>query len=133
MLIAPLLPYATEAELHSVMTSGFSTIAGGVLAAYIALGVSPTHLIAASVISAPAALVLSKVASPSVPQTPLWSQAAEAALPDTTYSAAPCDTAALSGKRALLRQPRTPRSLGEQLGNRYCSNKHTLWHVLRDV
>ena len=97
MLIAPLLPYATEAELHSVMTSGFSTIAGGVLAAYIALGVSPTHLIAASVISAPAALVLSKVASPSVPHTTLWSQAAEAALPDDAYSAAPCDTAALSG------------------------------------
>lgn len=64
LLVAPLLPTATRSELHAIMTSGFSTVAGGVLAAYIGLGVPATHLIAASVISAPAALVLSKIACP---------------------------------------------------------------------
>jgi len=46
------------------MTGGFATIAGGVMAAYISFGVSPEHLIAASVMSAPAALAMSKLLFP---------------------------------------------------------------------
>ena len=34
-----MLPYMTRSEIHAVMTGGFATIAGGVLAAYIAFGV----------------------------------------------------------------------------------------------
>ena len=53
-------------ELHAVMTSGFATIAGSVLGAFISFGVPATHLLSASVISAPAALAISKLVYPEV-------------------------------------------------------------------
>ena len=40
LLIRPLLKDMTRSELHAVMTGGFATIAGGVMAAYILFGVS---------------------------------------------------------------------------------------------
>ncbi|KFP86552.1 Solute carrier family 28 member 3, partial [Acanthisitta chloris] len=61
LLIQPYLPYATKSELHAVMTAGFSTVAGSVLGAYISLGISTSHLLTASVMSAPASLVTSKL------------------------------------------------------------------------
>ena len=39
ILIRPFLALMTRSELHAVMTGGFATIAGGVLAAYISFGV----------------------------------------------------------------------------------------------
>ena len=58
-------------ELHAIMTGGFATIAGGVLAAYIGFGVSASHLLSASVMSAPAALAISKIMYPEteIPET----------------------------------------------------------------
>jgi CNT family concentrative nucleoside transporter len=53
MLIRPFIPHLTDAEIHQVMTSGFATIAGSVLAAYISFGVSPTALISSCVIEHP--------------------------------------------------------------------------------
>lgn len=64
ILIKPFLDDMTESELNAVMTGGFATIAGGVLAGYIQMGVDPGHLIAASVMSAPAALVIAKLMFP---------------------------------------------------------------------
>lgn len=64
LLIRPYIESLTISELHAVMTGGFATIAGGVMAAYISFGISPSHLIAASVMSAPAALVISKMFVP---------------------------------------------------------------------
>lgn len=64
LLIKPYVDQMTLSELHAVMVGGFSTIAGGVLAAYIGMGISPRHLIIASVMSAPAALVLAKMLIP---------------------------------------------------------------------
>ena len=64
LIIKPYLPTLTMSELHAVMTGGFATIAGGVMAAYISLGIPPEHLIAASVISAPAALAMAKIFYP---------------------------------------------------------------------
>ena len=61
LLIKPYLATMTLSELHSVMTGGFATIAAGVMAAYISFGVPAEHLIAASVMSAPAALAISKL------------------------------------------------------------------------
>jgi len=46
------------------MTGGFATIAGSVLATYILFGVSASHLLSASVMSAPAALAMSKLMYP---------------------------------------------------------------------
>ncbi|NXA27149.1 S28A3 protein, partial [Ibidorhyncha struthersii] len=61
LLVRPYLPYVTRSELHAVMTAGFSTIAGSVLGAYISFGVSASHLLTASVMSAPASLATSKL------------------------------------------------------------------------
>ena len=64
LLIKPFLPGMTRSELLTIMVGGFATIAGGVLAGYIAFGVPAGHLIAASVMSAPAALVVGKILYP---------------------------------------------------------------------
>ena len=64
LLIKPFLEDMTRSELLTIMVGGFATIAGGVLAGYIALGVPAGHLIAASVMSAPAALVVGKIIYP---------------------------------------------------------------------
>ncbi len=64
LLIKPFLNTMTTSELLTVMVGGFATIAGGVLAGYIAMGVPAGHLIAASVMSAPAALLIGKMIYP---------------------------------------------------------------------
>ena len=64
LLIKPYVSTMTQSELHAVMTGGFVTIAGGVMAAYISFGIPAEHLIAASVMSAPAALAISKLLYP---------------------------------------------------------------------
>ena len=64
LLIKPYVGTMTKSELMAVMSGGFATIAGGVLAAYVAMGVPAGHLIAASVMSAPAALVMAKLMFP---------------------------------------------------------------------
>ncbi|MGB5680743.1 MAG: nucleoside transporter C-terminal domain-containing protein [Polyangiales bacterium] len=69
LMVAPFIKRMTESELAAVMTGGFATVAGGVLAAYVGLldKVVPDiagPLIAASVMSAPAALVIAKVMCP---------------------------------------------------------------------
>jgi len=64
LLIKPFLEDMTISELHAVMIGGFATIAGGVMAGYIRMGISSAHLIAASVMAAPGALVLAKILLP---------------------------------------------------------------------
>ncbi|MDJ0839319.1 MAG: nucleoside transporter C-terminal domain-containing protein [Acidobacteriota bacterium] len=64
LLVRPFLDGMTKSELLTIMVGGFATIAGGVLAGYISMGVDPGHLIAASVMSAPAALVVAKIIYP---------------------------------------------------------------------
>ncbi|KAK7065211.1 hypothetical protein SK128_010433 [Halocaridina rubra] len=65
-LIKPYLPKMTKSEIHAVMTGGFATIAGSVLAAYISFGVDAVSLLSASVMNAPAALAYSKLFYPEV-------------------------------------------------------------------
>lgn len=45
VLIKPFIPYLTKAECHQIMCSGFATIAGSVLVAYISFGINPQALI----------------------------------------------------------------------------------------
>ena len=54
----------TRSEIMAMMTSGMATVAGSVLAAYVALGADAGHLLAASLMSAPAALVIAKIMTP---------------------------------------------------------------------
>jgi CNT family concentrative nucleoside transporter len=69
LLIKPFVERMTMSELMAVMTGGFATVAGGVLAAYVLMLVAffpdvAGHLMAASVMSAPAALVVAKLMYP---------------------------------------------------------------------
>jgi CNT family concentrative nucleoside transporter len=69
LLIKPFVGAMTPSELNTVMVGGFATVAGGVLAAYVGIlsGYFPDiagHLLAASVMNAPAGLVLSKILVP---------------------------------------------------------------------
>lgn len=64
LVIRPYVGSMTQSELMAVMVGGFATIAGGVLAAYVSMGINAGHLITASVISAPAALLIAKVMVP---------------------------------------------------------------------
>ena len=69
LLIKPYVASMTMSELMAVMTGGFATVAGGVMAAYVGMLIFffpdiAGHLMAASVMSAPAALVFAKVIWP---------------------------------------------------------------------
>ena len=64
MLIKPFVAHLTMAELHQVMCSGFATIAGSVLVAYIGFGINPQALISSCVMSIPASLAMSKLRYP---------------------------------------------------------------------
>jgi concentrative nucleoside transporter, CNT family len=69
LVIRPYLPGLTRSELMACMTAGFATTAGGVLAAYVGMlqdfvpGIAG-HLIAASVMCAPASIVIAKLMLP---------------------------------------------------------------------
>ncbi|KAF8269244.1 Na+ dependent nucleoside transporter C-terminus-domain-containing protein [Lactarius quietus] len=63
-LVKPFVDIMTESEIHLVLTSGFSTIAGSVLSAYISLGVPAQNLITASMMSIPASIAISKIRMP---------------------------------------------------------------------
>lgn len=64
LVIKPYLSRMTTSELLALMVGGMATIAGGVLAAYVSFGISAGHLLTASVMSAPAALVVAKILLP---------------------------------------------------------------------
>ncbi|XP_076035894.1 putative transporter YutK isoform X2 [Oratosquilla oratoria] len=64
LIIKPYFSMMTKSELHAVMTGGFATIAGSVLAAYITFQIDAAHLLSASVMSAPAALAYAKLFYP---------------------------------------------------------------------
>ena len=68
ILIRPFIPSMTKSELMAIMVGGFATVAGSVMALYVSwLNNIPNiagHLLAASVMSAPAALMIAKVIYP---------------------------------------------------------------------
>ncbi|MBM3324084.1 MAG: NupC/NupG family nucleoside CNT transporter [Calditrichaeota bacterium] len=64
LVVRPFLETLTRSELMAVMAGGFASIAGGVMAGYILLGIPAKHLLAASMMSAPAALVFAKIMVP---------------------------------------------------------------------
>ncbi len=66
LVVRPYVATMTRSELMAIMVGGFATIAGGVMAAYIDMGISAAHLVTASVISAPAGLLIAKVLQPEV-------------------------------------------------------------------
>uniref|UniRef100_A0A669EXP9 Solute carrier family 28 member 3 n=1 Tax=Oreochromis niloticus TaxID=8128 RepID=A0A669EXP9_ORENI len=61
LLIRPYISELTLSEIHAVMTGGFASISGTILGAYISFGVDATHLLTATVMSAPASLAIAKM------------------------------------------------------------------------
>jgi CNT family concentrative nucleoside transporter len=102
LLIKPYLATMTRSELLAVMVGGMATIAGAVMVAYISMLGGPTeagqllfakHLLTASVLSAPAALLTAKILEPQteevnrhleVPKEKIGSNALEAIANGTT-------------------------------------------------
>ena len=71
LLVKPYLDKMTKSEIFCLMSGGMATIAGGVLAAFIGmLGQElAIHLIMASVMSAPAAMVIAKIIYPEIEES----------------------------------------------------------------
>lgn len=64
LVIKPYVGTMTRSEILCLMSGGMATIAGGVLAAFVGFGIDAGHLLAASVMSAPAAIVCAKLLVP---------------------------------------------------------------------
>ena len=64
IMIRPYLSGMTKSELLASMTGSMACIAGGVMAVYISMGVPASYLLAASIMAAPGALVISKIVFP---------------------------------------------------------------------
>jgi CNT family concentrative nucleoside transporter len=69
IMIKPYIGTMTRSELLASMSGSMACIAGGVMAVYIAMGVPAPYLIAASLMAAPGALVISKIVFPEVEES----------------------------------------------------------------
>jgi CNT family concentrative nucleoside transporter len=70
LVIKPYVAAMTRSELNALMVGGFSTISGSLMAIFVNQGVSAGHILSASIISAPAALVIAKILQPET-ETPV--------------------------------------------------------------
>ncbi len=68
LTIRPYLARLTNSELLTVMTSGMAHVSGGVMAAYFAYGVEPRHILTAVIMTAPGAIMISKMLVPETEQ-----------------------------------------------------------------
>lgn len=67
-VVRPYLSSMTQSELMLLMVGGFATVSGAILGVYVSFGASAGHLLAASVMSAPAAIVIAKILLPEMEQ-----------------------------------------------------------------
>jgi len=102
LLVRPYLEHMTRSELFTVMTTGMATIAGSVLVAYAKMlgeGDFGGHLMTASLLSAPAAVLVAKVMLPES-ETPKTATAGHADVPRSSVNLI---DAASQGALAALR------------------------------
>ena len=64
LTIRPYLPRLTRSEMLTVMTSGMAHVSGGVMAAYLAFGIEAKHILTAVIMTAPGAIMMSKMLVP---------------------------------------------------------------------
>jgi CNT family concentrative nucleoside transporter len=69
IMIKPYISTMTMSELLASMAGSMACIAGGVMAVYISMGVPAPYLLAASLMAAPGALVISKIVYPETEQS----------------------------------------------------------------
>lgn len=70
IMIKPYISSMTMSELLASMSGSMATIAGGVMAVYISMGIPAPYLLAASIMAAPGALVISKIVWPETEESP---------------------------------------------------------------
>jgi concentrative nucleoside transporter, CNT family len=68
LTIRPFLPDVTRSELMTIMTSGMAHVSGGIMAAYILVGIDPKHLLTAVIMTAPGTILISKMLVPETEQ-----------------------------------------------------------------
>ncbi len=68
LTIRPFLDKLTKSELMTIMTSGMAHVSGGIMAAYIAFGIEPKHLLTAVIMTAPGTLLMAKMLVPETEQ-----------------------------------------------------------------
>lgn len=64
LVAKPYIPAMTSSELFAVMVGGMSSIAGAVMAGYVAIGIPLEYLLAASFMAAPGGLMMAKLLHP---------------------------------------------------------------------
>lgn len=64
LLVKPFIKDMTKSELMAIMVGGMATVAGGVMAGYVAMGINAGDLLAGSIMAAPAGLMLAKILIP---------------------------------------------------------------------
>ncbi|GIW97984.1 MAG: nucleoside transporter NupC [Pirellulaceae bacterium] len=64
LVVRPYLDSLTRSELNALMVGGFATVTGSLLVVYASVGADVGHLVTASVISGPAALLVAKIMEP---------------------------------------------------------------------
>jgi CNT family concentrative nucleoside transporter len=85
LVIKPYLRRMTQSELLALMIGGMASIAGGVLAAYVGFKIHAGHLLTASVMSAPASLMIAKILLPEA-EVSETAGGASAKVPRDTYN-----------------------------------------------
>lgn len=102
LMVRPYLESMTRSELMAMLTGGMATIAGSVMAAYVGLGIDAGHLLAASIMSAPASLVIAKIMVPEREVSPTKGQVrVEVPRQGRNVIDAACNGAAVGLKLAL--------------------------------
>lgn len=100
IVIAPYIPEMTRSELMALMTGGMATVSGAILGGYISLGINAEYLISASVMAAPASLVMAKMI---IPETEVSKTAGKVTLKIERTDANLIDAAARgAGQGAIL-------------------------------
>lgn len=70
ILIKPYLKNMTRSELLTVMSGGMACISGGILVVYVNMGARAEYLLAANLMAAPAAIIMSKIILPETEVSP---------------------------------------------------------------
>jgi CNT family concentrative nucleoside transporter len=102
LMVRPYLPSMTRSEIMAMMTGGMATAAGSTLPVYVAYGADPGHLFIASIMSAPASLVIAKIMVPETEDSPTKGRVSiEVERPDVNMLDAAC-RGATEGLKLML-------------------------------
>lgn len=70
LVVRPYIKSISESQLFAIMVTGMATVAGSMLAGYAAMGIQIEYLVAASVMAAPAGLMMAKILYPDSGEAP---------------------------------------------------------------